>query len=88
MLCLHFVIHSCACIRRFCSCRSQRLPVRLCEHAACVAKDILYIAGGQQRYNMDGRYTTQDLYAFDLQLCVWSTVSIYGFHRNLEVYRL
>jgi len=63
----------------FRSCRSERLPVRLCEHSACIVKDVLYVAGGQQRYNMDGRYTTRNLYAFDLRLCVWSTVSIYGF---------
>jgi len=66
----------CYCMCRFHSCRSERLPVRLCEHAVCVANDILYVAGGQQRYNMDGRYTTRDLYAFDLRLCVWSTVSM------------
>lgn len=64
---------------RFRSCRSQRLPVRLCEHATCVVGDVLYVAGGQQRYNLDGRYTTRDLYAFDLRQCVWSVVSnVYG----------
>jgi len=67
------------CICRFRSCRSERLPVRLCEHASCVLNDVLYVAGGQQRYNMDGRYTTRDVYAFDQRLCLWSTVSNLGF---------
>ena len=44
-----------------------------------MATDVLYVAGGQQKYNMDGRYTTRDVFAFNLRLCVWSTVSIYGF---------
>jgi len=66
-------------MRRFQSCRLERLPVRLCEHAACVLHDVLYVAGGQQKYNMDGRYTTRDLYAFDLRLCLWSTVSVCDF---------
>jgi hypothetical protein len=66
-------------LRRFRHCPSERLPHTLCEHASCVVDNILYVAGGQQRYNCDGRHTTRDVYCFDPRRCSWRQVCVSGF---------
>jgi hypothetical protein len=59
---------------RFRHCQSERLPHTLCEHASCVVDNMLYVAGGQQRYNCDGRHTTRAVYCFDPRRCSWRQV--------------
>lgn len=67
------------------SCRSERLPETFCEHGSCVFNDILYIAGGQNQYCRDGRYTTDRVYCFDPILGIWSSVSWLVLVKNCTV---
>ena len=56
-----------------------KLPNNLCENGACVVDGILYIAGGQVKYNEDGRHTTNAVHRFDPWRCQWTQV-VFGIY--------
>ena len=61
----------------FTSLPEGHLPSKLCEHAAAVVDGWLYIAGGQDRYVDDGKFTTAHLYRFCPGTLTWMQVKIY-----------
>ncbi|ESN92750.1 hypothetical protein HELRODRAFT_189601 [Helobdella robusta] len=63
--------------------KKQKLPNTLCEHGACVIDNCLYVAGGQEHYCTDGRYTTNKVYVFNPVHSIWSQCSKMHVPRSL-----
>lgn len=55
----------------------------LCEHAMCVVDGVLFVAGGQERYDKYDEEAVNSLHRFDPRSGIWSQVSTLRFSPKL-----